>query len=165
MKQITLLRHAKSDAGDDGRLDVDRHLLLSGIKDMGLIAPWLAQRLKADLVVSSDAARALHTAMLLIRSGVGSIENFKVVPSIYEASLKDLYQVIRHLPQQAEKVVLVGHNPGFTELVNDLANDFSIDNLPTSGVVSLSFKVNDWQLIQSGSGNHVFNFYPKLSKL
>lgn len=165
MKQITIVRHAKSDAGEDGRLDVDRHLTQSGIKDMGVVSQWLTRQIKPDLVVSSDAARALHTATLLLRAGIGSFQNLKVEPSIYEAGLKELYRVIHQLPQSVTNVVLVGHNPGFTELVNDLAIDFSIDNLPTAGVVTLSFKVTDWKHINSATGNHLFHFYPKLSKI
>ncbi len=163
MMQITLVRHAKSDAGDDGRSDIDRQLAIRGIRDAHHAANWLADRWNGvDLLIMSPADRAMHTAMIFSRCLSISAEKLQVAPSLYEATVSDLYKVIKALPTHVNKVMLFGHNPGFTDLINDLARDFYIDNLPTTGIVSFDLPITSWRETTSGSAVHLYHYFPKL---
>ena len=58
--------------------------------------------------------------------------------------------------------MLVGHNPGFTDLANYLKEaDYYISNVPTCGVVAIEFATNQWQAITKNSGRMLFFDYPK----
>ena len=164
MKQLILVRHAKSDAGDDGRRDIDRQLALRGIGDAYHAAKWLSQHWRGvDRVVTSSADRAMHTAMIFSRTLSIPTAMVHIDSSVYEASATHLYHVLNALPPADNKVIVFGHNPGLTDLANDLARDFYIDNLPTSGIVGFSLPIDKWSDLTSGTALHLFHYFPKLS--
>jgi phosphohistidine phosphatase len=164
MKQLILVRHAKSDAGDTGRQDIDRQLAARGIRDAHHVAEWLLQHCQStDQLVTSSADRALHTAMIFSRTLAIPSTKIVIEPMVYEAPAAALYKVIRALPPTADKVLMFGHNPGFTDVANDLARDFYIDNLPTCGVVGFSLPINSWSEASQGSALHLFHYFPKLA--
>jgi phosphohistidine phosphatase len=59
---------------------------------------------------------------------------------------------VRHLPDAAERVVLVGHNPGFEELVEALADGDAEVRLPTSGLAHIELDVPAWSAAQKSNG-------------
>ena len=80
--------------------------------------------------------------------------------AIYDADTSTLMEVLYALPPPAERVMLFGHNPGFTLLLDRLCNA-GIDNLPTCGLVRIDLTVDDWTLITKHSGTLVWFDYPK----
>jgi phosphohistidine phosphatase len=62
---------------------------------------------------------------------------------IYEAEPADLLAVIRSLDDDLDRVFLVGHNPGLTDLVHELS-DTGVGDLPTCAVVELRVSVDSW---------------------
>jgi phosphohistidine phosphatase len=71
----------------------------------------------------------------------------------------NLLMLVRQLPEEVDSVLLFGHNPALTALVNHLS-DFSLDNLPTAGVVAIGFDTS-WVDITTKSGRKLFFEYPK----
>ena len=64
------------------------------------------------------------------------------------------------LPAEKRDVMLVGHNPG----ISDLANVFlqiEIENIPTCGVVRLAFDVQRWRDISLQQATLLMFDYPK----
>jgi phosphohistidine phosphatase len=59
----------------------------------------------------------------------------RVDDRVYGASVSDLLEVVRDLPDDARTVVLVGHNPGFEDLSSLLTNEAV--SMPTSAVAVL----------------------------
>ncbi len=57
-------------------------------------------------------------------------------------------------------IAMFGHNPGFTDFANYLT-DADIYNIPTSGVVVISFDVDDWAEISHHSGKVLLFDFPK----
>lgn len=141
------MRHAKSSWDDTAISDFDRDLTPRGVADAQLIAKRNREMLsRVELVCSSPAVRARKTILLV--SKVISYDSGKIVweDDIYEASLSRLLRVVNRLPQHINRALLVGHNPGFTSLSNHFLHE-PIDNLPTSGLVALSFSSNSWNSV------------------
>ncbi|ARS38957.1 histidine phosphatase family protein [Sphingobacteriaceae bacterium GW460-11-11-14-LB5] len=160
-KQLLLVRHGKSDWGNIDLSDFDRPLNKRGKEN----APEMAERLvnrgfKIDLIVSSPAKRAKSTAKYFAEAY--NIDQIQFEESIYEANTTALLQVVNALDDAAEKVVLFGHNPGFTDFANELC-DADIYNIPTAGMVLISFPFDSWQMVSKGTGEMVFFDYPKNS--
>jgi hypothetical protein len=90
-------------------------------------------------------------------------EKIVYTDTIYNAPAEKLIPSIRSLDDHYNKVVIVGHNTGFTELANVLGN-LDIANVPTCGIVALDFKINRWKDVKKKEGKFVFFYYPKMLK-
>jgi phosphohistidine phosphatase len=162
MKQLTLLRHAKS-SWDDSRLpDHDRPLARRGLRDAPRMGARLASRgLEPDLMLTSSATRARETAELVR----GELNNgpvaLRVEPKIYLATPGELLAVIASVEDAVDSLVVIGHNPGFTQLANMLLPDLDLLNLPTAGVVCIECDIPSWDAIDAGSRRLEFYDFPK----
>lgn len=147
MKQITFIRHAKSNH-IMGLRDHDRPLNEQGLSD----APEMAARLKSegfspDVFFTSTALRALTTAEL-IRSGIHSDIPLMEKPILYHAFINDYTQFIHEINDDYHHMAIIGHNPTISMMVNLLAKDHVIDSMPTCCVITLAFENADsWKLI------------------
>jgi phosphohistidine phosphatase len=132
MKKIILIRHGKSGWDSPWLSDHDRPLAERGIADVPQMARRLQERgLVPDLIVSSTALRAADTARLTA-AVFGYPESAIVLEkSLYHASPEQLLDVIRGQSEAVQTLALVGHNPGLTELIQELG--CRLDNLPTAG--------------------------------
>jgi len=121
IKELLLLRHAKSDWKTD-TTDFYRPLNKRGKQNAQQIGLWLAeQQLIPDLIISSPATRALTTAEMVCDAMGLPTTAVQTEQSIYEANLSDLRQVLSALPDSMQRLLLVGHNPGFESLLRHLA--------------------------------------------
>lgn len=114
-----------------------------------------------DLIVSSDAERAAATATYLARAVNYPISQIRFDSRLYMAGPRDILEVVRQLNDEIEALAIVGHNPVFTELANRLVQQFSLDNLPTCGVVAMEFSCDAWSDIAADSARLVYFDYPK----
>ncbi len=161
MKRLYLIRHAKSSWKHQDLDDFDRPLNNRGKRD----APNMGKRLKEqnaapDLLLSSPANRALTTAETIAGEIGYPIENIEADEDIYLAGVTTLLTVIKNITNDHHTVFLFGHNPGFTELANALAN-IRIDNVPTCGIVCIDFEIASWKQVGVGKGTLVSFEYPK----
>lgn len=100
------------------------------------------RHVKPDRVVSSPAARALTTAQL-IAAEIGYERKAIVIDDrLYASSADALLDVIRALDAKLDCVMLVGHNPEFSELAHRLSGD--LVDMPTSAVAELNFDTRKW---------------------
>ena len=161
MKLLILVRHAKSSWDDPDLEDIDRPLNNRGKKD----APEMGQRLFKqgiipDRVISSPARRALSTAKKITKELNYPKENIQVKEEIFEAGPDNLLLLIRNIQDNPGTLMVFGHNPSITEFANALTG-INIHNIPTCGVVSIQFDVNEWSEIDYRKGKLVFFDYPK----
>jgi phosphohistidine phosphatase len=158
-KKLYLIRHAKSSWKNISLDDFDRPLNKRGKNDAPIIGKLLKERINhIDLIITSPAKRTAETARIIGKN----MDYTKMIlydEKIYEASANDLLQIIRELDDKISNVLLVGHNPGLTDLVNYLSNEI-ISNIPTCGVVAIEFK-NTWMDIKVKDGKITFFEYPK----
>ncbi|RYF92424.1 MAG: histidine phosphatase family protein [Chitinophagaceae bacterium] len=144
MKQLLIVRHAKSSWENFAVPDFERPLNDRGKKD----APMMAERLvrsgiSPDLLVTSTAKRARKTAEFFARAFKLNDEQILEVPELYEASIETFFDVVSRTPGSASTVILFSHNPGITGFVNTLTNT-RIDDMPTCAVFACSCDIDRW---------------------
>ncbi len=163
MKKLYLMRHAKSDWNGYYVSDFERTLNKRGLHDAPMMGDVLKEKISPDLIVASPAVRAKMTAETVAEKLGYPKENIRFEKGIYEASASDLTEIIHRLPDDAKEVLLVGHNPALTDLINRLGN-VRLDNLPTAALVGFSFDTDSWKDVEPGSGTYLFFEYPKKYK-
>jgi phosphohistidine phosphatase len=117
VKTLTLLRHAKSGWDDTVPRDFDRPLNPKGRRAAAMVGRHLRSLgVGFDHVVASPAVRVEET-LGEVQSGLGLSLQPAFDRRIYLASAATLLDVVHDLPAEADRVLLVGHNPGLEELV------------------------------------------------
>lgn len=160
MKEVILVRHGKSSRDYQGVVDMDRPLTERGISDAALVAMYFAKQSRnPQLVCSSPANRALHTAMIFMDKMGIDPSRVNISKELYNFSPEPVVRFIRNLDQSFNSVMIFGHNPTFTSIANIFGNK-PIDNLPTAGAVILKFEVSDWHQINKGLTEIIV--FPKL---
>lgn len=162
MKQLYLIRHAKSSWNHPDLSDIDRPLNKRGKRD----APFMGQRLASasicpDLMVSSPAHRARKTARIIAGEVGYNKSDILFKSEIYTSDLIELLTVIGATEKSVDSLALVGHNHVITECAEWLTGA-SIVNMPTSGIVAVEFAGEDWHGLKKHSGSLIFFDYPKL---
>jgi len=151
MKKLLLIRHAKA-THDNGYKDFERPLKKSGIADAELMASRLkAQDLIPQIIISSPALRAKTTANIF--SEHLSLPEPHINKAIYEASNKDLFDIINGLPHKYDFIALSGHNPAIAGILYYLTGQ--IRDVPPCAVAVIDFEIDNWNLISEGTGNLV----------
>jgi len=162
LKTLLLVRHAKSSRDDPTLPDKERPLNDRGLRD----APKMGERLakqdhKPDLIVSSPAVRALTTAELIAgKLGYGR-DDIVVDERLYAATPEALLEFISGLGKKPKRVMLVGHNPEFSELAHRLSS--KITEMPTCAVAEFTFDVASWADIDEQKPVKVAHYTPKQS--
>jgi phosphohistidine phosphatase len=148
MRELFLLRHAKSVTGDPDLRDFDRPLSEPGKKEAQRIGKYIKQQdLDFALLLSSPAVQARETAELVLKSAQLVVE-VRYDPLIYEAGAKQLLAVISHVEDEWNSVLLVGHNPGIEELLH-LLTDRS-EHMSTASLARVNVEADGWRV--SGEG-------------
>lgn len=161
MRTLYLCRHAKSSWADPGQSDHARPLNERGLRD----APAMAQHFRGrgepiDLIVSSDAARALATGKAFARELGIAGDRFVLEPRLYHADVPTIARVVAGLPDSAQRVMLFGHNPGFSAAVEFFSSE-DLGDLPTCALVRIDFVADGWQGTGRDLGTLVWHEYPK----
>ena len=140
---LTLVRHAKSSWTYDLE-DFVRPLNRRGLRDCQRMRPVLAARLeRPDLVLASDAARAVQTCQVVGDALELSGESTRFDHELYLADAAALLGRVRETPREVCHLLIVGHNPGLTDLYNRLCDEY-VENLPTFAVAVLELGVGRW---------------------
>jgi phosphohistidine phosphatase len=161
MRSLYLIRHAKSSWDHPGLRDFERPLNERGHRDAPEMARLLRDMgIRPDLIVSSPAKRALTTAQYFAQVFGVADEALLREEDIYEASMYDILNVIRALPDEARTVFLFGHNPSLTDTANQFSQQY-IPNVPTCGVVQLETNIERWADFQKNNTRLVQCFFPK----
>jgi phosphohistidine phosphatase len=160
-KILVIIRHAKSTWDYESVSDIDRPLKEAGITKTFEVAQQLkSANIIPDLVISSPAIRALHTALILGRILKYPTEKIHINPVLYTKSDAEVLDFIKQTNDQISSLFIFGHNPVFTFLVNNFLKQ-RIDNLPTSGAVVFKFAVSKWEDISKKVIECEFSFLPK----
>ncbi|MCG8598429.1 MAG: histidine phosphatase family protein [Kiloniellales bacterium] len=160
MPTLMLLRHAKSDWSDPTLADFDRPLNRRGRRAAPLIGRYLRkQDLLPDLVLCSAARRAQQTwelASTKLRSEVP----VKLLRSLYLAPPSRLLAAVQRQPDEVERLMLVGHNPGMENLAAQLSGGGRAElrarmqeKFPTATLAVFGFTAKTWAAVASGGGD------------
>ena len=163
MKTIYLLRHAKSSWADADLADHDRPLKPRGQRDAPAMAAHVAAHHAApETVFCSDSVRTAHT--LAHFTEVWSLKEGNTVldAAFYLAPAKLLRKRIEALSNDINSLMIVGHNPGITDLFNELVTrDAYISKLRTCGFAALRFDISKWSNLSKGSAKVTGRYTPK----
>jgi phosphohistidine phosphatase len=162
MKRLILLRHAKSSWAQDGLPDSERPLSSRGEHDAPRMAGRLHDRgVRPDLVVSSPAVRARRTATLVAPPLGYPADAIRLDAALYLAAPEEILTVIAGQPEAASCLLLVGHNPGFTDVANLLLPELELANLPTAGAVVVDCVTERWSEVRHATRRLASYDYPK----
>lgn len=112
-----------------------------------------------DVVISSDAVRARLTAEAVVEAARYAGQ-FLLDRRLYMASPADILSLLRKVPDTAETVMIVGHNPGLEELVALLTGERQ--DLPTAALAQIVLPIDQWRDLRlSTRGTLVGHWRPK----
>ncbi|MFD2518853.1 SixA phosphatase family protein [Salinimicrobium flavum] len=158
MKQLVLVRHGKSSWEKD-LPDEERPLKKRAYKDARLVTkafqnfsdvPWK--------IWSSYANRALTTARLFQKELEVAEDDFFIKDTLYTFSAGDLLRTINSCDDSIDHLMVFGHNPAMTGVVNSLG-DRSFDNIPTTGLSLIQFETDSWTNLKDGKT--ILYLFPK----
>lgn len=162
MKTVYLVRHAKASWNQPELPDRERPLLPKGVKRTKLIGEYLRKKkVHPELIISSDASRARETALILAAEFNYPAEAVLSDPRLYDAPETSFFDILASKNNAIASVMLVGHNPGMTQLLFRYAGE-TIDHLPTSGVVAIRFQTRRWEELPLAKHKLEFLIYPRL---
>jgi phosphohistidine phosphatase SixA len=149
-----ILRHAKAVPWSPGIEDFPRPLSPVGTEHAIKLADWMCEHLELpDGILCSPSQRTRETLapLLALRPELESITNF--VPQVYGAPTSMLVTMLDHAFVQADRILIVGHNPGFEMLAFDVIGPSEynkIRRLPTGTLVVVNFQ-SGWE-VDAGRG-------------
>ncbi len=160
MKNLIVMRHAKSDWGNN-LPDIERPLNKRGKKSAPFMGEELIKRNKLpDLIISSPAKRAVSTAKRVIEA-INYQKEMLIVKDFYFGYMEHILNSIREIGNENNIIMIVGHNPLWEDLVVELASDNDFIAMPTAAVASLVFEIDDWNLVKENSGKLEWIITPK----
>jgi len=155
-RELLILRHAKSAWDTDAPTDFERPLSNRGRKAAPRVGRWLQQQgLVPDYVVSSPAERAKQTVLLVCEQMEIRPEQLNWDTRIYGGGTASLISVLNESPDDAQRVMIAGHNPGLEMLLQSLCADripFTSDGklMPTAAVAHLQV-LSEWKNLDRDS--------------
>jgi phosphohistidine phosphatase len=158
MKTLLVLRHAKSSWSDPALDDHERPLNKRGQRD-GLRMGELVRehRLTPDIIISSDAVRARLTAEAVAEAAPYEGE-ILLDRRFYLASPAGILAVLRTVREtNAETVMIVGHNPGLEELVEQLTGEQQ--DLPTAALARIVLPIDRWRDLKKSTRGTLFGLW------
>ena len=156
VKTLTLIRHAHAEPGLN-QSDIERSLNQIGNQEAEKQSNNLPINEHALLLIS-PANRTKETAAYWLKKQPKLRHLF--VSELYNADLDTLLNCIeRHFGE--EHLVVIAHNPGITDCANKLSAGDHIDTLPTCGVFTARFAVDDWSQLDWASGLEAEFDYPR----
>ncbi len=160
MKQLLLLRHAKSSWKDPGMTDHDRPLNPRGKRDAPRVGQLLRERdLVPDLIISSTAKRARKTASKVAK-GCGYEGVIELRGELYLASPHVYYEVTRQVPDDWNRVMIIGHNPGIADWLDMMTGELL--RFPTAALAEISLQLERWRDLGQGvAAELTWVWYPK----
>ena len=157
MKKITFLRHSKS-SWDYNLDDIDRPLNNLGVSKIKKVAESSkAQFVNSDIIFSSSATRAIQTSLILTRSLSINSNRISICEDLYTFEFNEVVNFINKIENKYSEVVLVGHNPAYTEISNYFSEN-KILNLPTARWFSMKFDSNSWSdILKLKPTSYIYN--------
>lgn len=160
MKTLLLLRHAKSDWKATYSGDRNRPLSKRGVRATKLVGRYLADLgLEPDEILASPAQRAHDTARRVAEAAGWSCP-VVVESRIYGGSAETVLDICRGRPDSTEALMLVGHQPIWSELAGRLIGGGLVD-FPTAGVICLDAPIRAWSELRPGRATRRWMVTPR----
>lgn len=160
-KHLILFRHAKSDWGSGASTDHERPLARRGIEAAGIMGRFLRDAGEIpDKVLSSSATRAITTVQLAARAG-GWIVPIETTEALYLPDTDTVLEEIRAVGNGIHRLMLVGHEPTWSELIGELVGGAAV-RFPTASMARINFDADSWEWVRPGQGELAWLVKPRL---
>jgi phosphohistidine phosphatase len=150
MLRLTLARHG--DASFDATTDFERCLTSLGISQATSAGETLSQE-SVDYLISSPAPRAYSTAKII--ANFLPVNDVITVQNAYNADLGDLLSIVQGIDDRYRNILLVGHNPGMSELAFHFVPNHGV-HMSTASIFQITFELSNWAELMNGDGQFVF---------
>lgn len=159
MRELLLLRHAKSAWGDPGLADIDRPLANRGKKAAPMVGRLLDERgWLPDFAIVSPAKRTRQT-WKCVAGELAAIPPVRFAEELYEATAETILSVVKETPPEVGRLLVVGHNPGLEDLAAMLSGKTSDaqalarmrEKFPTAALARFTVE-GGWPELAAGSG-------------
>jgi len=161
VKQVLLVRHAKSSWDDASLPDLDRPLNDRGDREAPEMAKRIRERkIELDALITSPAKRAKQTCRHFAKELDIKKKKIVEVEELYEAGIENFYHAIADLKDKWDGVAIFSHNPGITYFVNDLSKN-RVDDMPTCAVFAIKVDIEKWKDFREAEKLFWFFDYPK----
>ena len=143
MKTLLLMRHAKSSWKDNSIKDIDRPLNKRGRRDAPRMGDLLKEvELVPQVILCSPALRTRLTAEAVARAS-GFSGEIQYYDAYYMGEPEDYLKKLVKLPDEVERVMVIGHNPGLEMLMQMLSEQ--VEALSTASIAYLSLPIDHWK--------------------
>ena len=142
-RHLYLLRHARAEPWSPLGNDFSRPLSSTGIRHAQLVSKWaLATLPPPDTVLCSPAKRTRETLAPVLSNWPKLLATTDYVDSMYGASLNMLLTLAEETFSYSERLLMVGHNPGFENLLTNVLQQnqaVSIQKMATGTLAVIEF--------------------------
>ena len=160
-KKLILFRHAKSDWTSGAASDHARPLARRGMEAARVMGKFLMSAGEVpEQILCSSAVRAVATTQLAAKAG-GWIIPVDFRDSLYLPETGSVIEEIRKAPDKLSSLMLVGHEPTWSELASLLIGDARI-KVSTGSMLRIDFEATRWSEVKPGSGQLRWLIPPKL---
>jgi len=148
VKRLTLMRHADAQWKDPEVADFARPLNRRGSGEAEAMGRRLADlALVPDLIITSPARRAQQTAELMARELALAPRSIRFEEPLYLAGAQDILKLARGIGPRFPHLLIIGHNPGISELAHLLAPSTDMSGLAPAAFSSITFDVEQWSAV------------------
>jgi phosphohistidine phosphatase len=159
MRTLTLFRHAKSSWATPGLADFDRPLAPRGEAAVPPMAAYIAEHgLTPDRIICSSARRTRETLELALPAFTPTPQ-IDYSETLYHAVAPVMIGLIREMPDEVQRLMVIGHNPGLQALAIDLIGEGDMElrrailrKFPTAAIAVIGFDVPDWSGVRPRGG-------------
>ena len=169
MKRLGLFRHAKSDWNDAKLRDFDRPLNDRGRRGAALMGRHILDYgCRWDRIIASPAVRVAETIEIAAKAA-GSSPPVEWDRRIYLASSMSLLDLLREQSGDPDAIMMVGHNPGFEDLIFDLVPDNGTSELrdeveikyPTAAFAVMELDIERWKDLEEQTARFIHLMRPR----
>ncbi len=161
MKRLTLMRHADAQWKDPDMNDFDRPLNRRGQAEAESIGRRLIElALAPDLIVTSPARRAAMTAEIIVRETSLPPRSIRYEEPLYLGGAPEILKLVRTIGPRVSHLMIIGHNPGISELAHLLAPRKDMEGLATAALRSITFDLEQWSDVSPSLARDSMNETP-----
>lgn len=160
IKNLVLIRHAKSDWNNSSINDHERTLNIRGKRDIPIMASFLIRKYpQIEYAISSDSIRTIETINSLNKYGY-TLPEIHFTKNLYLAEIPQFEAELSGLSDEMNNVAICAHNPGIPNFVVKLCGP-EINEIPSLGIVWIELDLDSWSEIFTAKGKIIRFDYPK----
>ena len=160
MKNLLIMRHAKTSIGENNEPDRERKLNERGISDASLMGRFIViNELIPDQMITSPATRARSTANLLAKE-IGQEIPISECEHFYSGTVDDYLSEIKKQDDKIKTLLVIGHNPLIEELFSRIAGAKINIHIGTGTMIRFDIFSRHWAKLEFPELRWIFS--PKL---